>query len=328
MPRFYNLVNLVLIVTLLVTLFAIHPAMGDEKITYRLKWLINMSTAGDVVAEQDGFFKAAGLDVRIKAGGPERDALRELELGYAQFGVASADQVIQALAKGSPIVVIAQLFQENPLQWIYFKDKGKLTTPADLKGKTIGVTFGKNDEYIMRTLLAKAAITDNQVKLFSVRMDYTPFYRRQVDLWPVYANTQAVEIGRKLQASGESFAFFNPADYGVRFVANSVVTSAPMMADRPQLVKKFKAALLKGWQAAMDPKNADRTIKNLQHYDRDTSKDVLAEQLKITRQLVQPATGKSIGQIDVAAWQQTERIMMVNKQIDNSVDVVRHLSIQ
>ncbi len=53
------------------------------------------------------------------AGDPERDAIRELELGNATFGVASADQVIRARAKGAPVVVIAQLFQINPLQWIY-----------------------------------------------------------------------------------------------------------------------------------------------------------------------------------------------------------------
>ena len=72
----------------------------------------------------------------------EKDAIKELELGHAQFGVASADQVIRAVSKGAPIVVIAQLFQINPLHWIYRPDKTPLKTPQDLKGKTIGITFG------------------------------------------------------------------------------------------------------------------------------------------------------------------------------------------
>lgn len=328
MPGLFNRPAKIYFVTLLVTLSVFGWALAEQKVTYRLKWLINMSTVGDIVGQKQGLFKAQGLDVTIKPGGPERDALRELELGYADFGVASADQVIQATAKGAPIVVIAQLFQVNPLQWIYFKDKAAFNTLADLKGRTIGVTFGKNDEFIMRTLLSKGAIADNQVRLFSVRLDYTPFYKRQVDLWPVYANTQAIEIGRKLQAAGESVGFLNPADYGVRFVANSVVTSARMMTEQPDVVRRFKAALLNGWRTALDPVNTDLAITAVQQYDRDTIREVLVEQLKVTRGLVRDESDKPIGIIDVDAWQQTERIMLVNKQIDKPVDVVRYLNVR
>jgi NitT/TauT family transport system substrate-binding protein len=311
--------------TFAVTLLFIQPAWSQEKITYRLKWLINMSAAGDVVAGSQGFFKEQGLDVTIKEGGPERDAIRELELGYAHFGVASADQVIQALAKGAPVVVIAQLFQVNPLQWIYFKDKVQLHTVADLKGKTIGVTFGKNDEFIMRTILSKGAIAQDQVKLFSVRLDYTPFYKRQVDLWPVYANTQAVEISRKLQAAGEAYGFLNPTDYGVRFVANSVVTSSRMLAEKPDVVRRFSEALLKGWQTAIEPSHSESVLAAMRQYDRDTAKEILVAQLQETRRLVQPQAGQRVGGIDIEAWKQTEQIMVDHRQISRPVDVVKYL---
>jgi NitT/TauT family transport system substrate-binding protein len=308
-----------------VVLFSAGVGSAAEKITYRLKWLINMSTVGDVMAKSEGFFKAQGLSVTLKPGGPERDAIRELELGYADFGVASADQVIQALAKGSPVVVIAQLFQVNPLQWIYFKDDIHINSAQDLRNKTVGVTFGKNDEIIMRTLLAKAGIPETQVRLYSVRMDYTPFYRKQVELWPVYANTQAIEIGRKIENAGEPIGFLKPVDYGVRFVANSVVTSERLAAERPELVNRFLRALLKGWGAAIDPAKADSALAAVRKYDRDTSRDILQAQLKATRPLVQTAPGTPIGHIDVPAWKQTEQIMLTCHQIDKPVDVVKHL---
>ncbi len=298
---------------------------AEQKVAYRLKWLINMSTVGDILADSMGFFKQAGLAVELKAGGPERDAVRELELGYADFGVASADQVIQAAAKGAPVVVVAQLFQVNPLQWIYFKDKVHLGSPADLKGKRIGVTFGKNDEIIMRTLLARAGIADDQVRLASVRLDYTPFYKRQVDLWPVYANTQGVEIGRKLTQAGEPIGFFNPGDYGVRFVANSVVTSERMIAEHPELVRRFVAALLQGWRAALDPANTEKAIAHVQQYDPDTPQDILKAQLEATRPLIQPPAGAAVGWIDTPAWEQTEQIMLTHGQIPRPVNVTLRL---
>ena len=138
-------------------------AYANEKVTYRLKWLRNVSVVGALYAETHHLFDKAGLDVDIKAGGPERDAIRELELGYADFGEASADQVLRARAKGSPVVVIAQLFQVNPLQWIYRPAEVQIRNLSDLKGKVIGVTFGGNDETIMRTLLAEAGISGSDV---------------------------------------------------------------------------------------------------------------------------------------------------------------------
>ena len=88
-----------------------------EEVNYRLKWLFNISVIGDIWADAHGNFERSGLKVTVKPGGPEKDAIKELEMGHAQFGVASADQIIRAVSKGSPIVVLAQLFQVNPLHW-------------------------------------------------------------------------------------------------------------------------------------------------------------------------------------------------------------------
>lgn len=295
--------------------------MGAEKLNYRLKWLFNTSVVGDLYADVRGDFAAAGLDVTVKAGGPERDAIKELELGQAQFGVASADQVIRAMAKGSPVVVIAQLFQVNPLQWIYRQSDPPIEKLADLRGRTIGITYGGNDETIMRTLLAKAGLTEKKVRLFSVRYDYTPFYQKKVDIWPVYRNTQGIVIGRKMAANGDPVRFLIPSRFGVQFVANSVVTSRQMVQERPDTVRRFLKALLKGWETALDPAMSDIVIQMLEGFDKDTPRQLLEEQLAITRDLVKPQSGLAIGTIDTDAWVQTEQIMYDQKQIVKRVNV-------
>ena len=307
----------------LIVVAAFPPAVatGAEKINYRLKWIFNTSVVGDLYADVRQEFKAAGLDVTVKPGGPERDAIKELELGQAQFGVASADQVIRAMAKGSPVVVIAQLFQINPLQWIYRQADQPITRLEDLRGRTIGITYGGNDETIMRTILAKAGLTEKDVRLFSVRYDYTPFYQKKVDIWPVYRNTQGIFIGQKMMDGGEPVQFFIPSDYGIQFVANSVVTSRQMALERPETVRQFIKALLKGWEAALDPAKSDIVVEMLQEFDKDTPRKLLAEQLEITRRLVKPESGMAIGIIDRDAWIQTEKIMYDQKQIVKPVNV-------
>ncbi len=296
-----------------------------EKINYRLKWLFNASVVGDLYADVHHIFTDYGLDVRVKAGGPERDAIRELELGYAQFGVASADQVIRALSKGAPVVVIAQLFQVNALQWIYRDELPPIKRLSDLKGKIIGITYGGNDETIMRTLMAKGGINSKDVTLFSVRYDYTPFFKRKADIWPVYRNTQGVFLSAKLARAGETVRFLDPYNFGVRFVANSVVTSEQMIAKHPQTVVQFKHALLQGWREALRPANLEKTINVLKQFDKDTSEALLAQQLAITHTFIQPSPDIKIGSIDTAAWKETEQIMLAQGLIKKPVNVEKAL---
>ena len=308
-------------VLLLMMLLVATGARAGDKVVYRLKWLRNVSVVGALYAENHGLFKKAGLDVEVKAGGPERDAIRELELGYADFGEASADQVLRARAKGAPVVVIAQLFQVNPLQWMYRPEETRIDKLADLRDKVIGVTFGGNDETIMNTLLAETGLGSADVKLFSVRYDYTPFYRRQVQLWPVYRNAQAPLIAAQLSKAGEATAFFNPEEFGVKFVANCVVTTERTLQENPELVERLLTALLAGWQQALAPENQEAAIATLQKYDPDTPRPILEEQLKITRELIQPAAAVAIGTIDEKGWEQTERIMRAQKQLAGEVEL-------
>ncbi len=191
------------ILIFLVVFLSSLPVHAASEVNYRLKWLFNASVAGDIYADVKGFFKDAGLVVNVKEGSPEKNAINELELGHAEFGVASADQVIRALDKGADVYVIAQLFQVSPMQWIYRTDQKEIKTIDDLKGRNIGITFGGNDETVMNTLFAKAGITKDDVTITGVRFDFTPFFTRKVDVWPVYRNSQGVILKDKLSREGE-----------------------------------------------------------------------------------------------------------------------------
>jgi NitT/TauT family transport system substrate-binding protein len=297
---------------------------GDlTPVVYRLKWLFNTSVVGDLYAEVHGAFARHGLKVTVKEGGPERDAIKELELGHAQFGVASADQVIRAAAKGSPLVVIAQIFQVNPLQWVYRADKMVLDSPVAIssfgRGIILGLTFGGNDETIMRTLLAKFGISEASVNVYSVRYDYTPFYEGKVDLWPVYVNAQGIIIQDKLEKAGERVGFFNPDAFGVKFVANSVVSSQKMFSEQPDIVNRFRKALIEGWQDAVAPENNEKAVSVLREFDKDTPVEIIRRQLAATRGLIRPGPESVVGSIDISAWKQTEQIMLDQKLISGPV---------
>jgi NitT/TauT family transport system substrate-binding protein len=173
----------------------------------------------------------------------------------------------------------------------------------------------------MNTLFAKAGITSKDVKITGVRFDFTPFFKREVDVWPVYFNSQGVILKDKLEKEGEQVYFFNPADFGVNFVANSVVTSEKVWKNRPEVVKKFMGALLKGWEAAMDPANEADVLMEVKKQDKESNDELRRLQLIATRGLIKPSTDVKIGTMDVEAWKQTEAIMLNEKQIKKPVRV-------
>lgn len=296
-----------------------------EQVVYRLKWLFNASVIGDIWAKEKGLFKAAGLQVEIKEGGPEQDAIKDLELGRAHFGVASADQVIRAAAKGAPVVVVAQIFQNNPLQWIYRCNQVNIKSPKDLKNYRIGVTFGGNDEAILLAIFSKYHLDPQKVDLYAVTYDFTPFWKGHVQLWPVYRNTQGILLSYKMARIGEKACFLDPAQYGIKFVANSVVTSKKIYDHNPELVEKFVKVLLKAWSAALAEDNLAKAVALLKKYDPQLPEHLLKKQILATKALILPKGIDRPGTIDISAWKQTEQIMLDQQLIDQPVHIERLL---
>ncbi|MDG4549007.1 MAG: ABC transporter substrate-binding protein [Candidatus Contendobacter sp.] len=325
---------------------------SDQTFTYRLKWLANTGFIGDLYAVNYGYFREEGLNVQVKPGGPEHDAIRELLTEEAAFGVASADQVINALGKGAKVIVIAQIYRKNPVQWIYRSRLGKLSAPQDLRGRSVGITVGDNDATIMLAVLRKAdvpyhvagqAAPQNQestpspvVELLPVRYDFAPFLKNNLDLFPVYKNTQGVDLGIQMKSAGEVVSFFDPEEYGgVHFVANSIVTTERMLKTNPTVVRAFLSAVLKGWKEALDPKNEALAIRAMLNYVRESSTDSkevltqkLQDQIRITADLVlpPPGAGLTLGTIDVASWKETEAIMLQQGIIKSPIRVENYLA--
>lgn len=297
--------------------------------TIRLKWLFNASTLGEIWGVEKGVFRRYGLSVELKEGGAETDALTELELGRVEFGVASSDQIIRAASKGASPRVILQIFQKNPLQWIYIRERLHINQPRDLAGKTIGITFGGNDETIFRAIMAEYGIKKGDLTLYAVHYDFTPFWKGEVDLWPVYRNTQGVFLAEKIRKKGENPAFFDPNALGISFVANCLVTSEGLLRKDPEGVKKMKRAEARAWEEALDPENEDEALDILRRYNPGTPPPLLREQIRETRAMILLGGGK-MGAIDRKAWEETLKIMRREGLIKKMVDldkILPHYSI-
>ena len=119
-------------------------ANAADKVTIQLKWVAQAQFAGYFVAKDKGFYKDAGLDVTINPGGPDVAPPQVIAGGGADVVVDWMPSALAAREKGVKLVNIAQVFQRSGMELSCRKDSG-IKTPADFKGKTLGVWFSGNE---------------------------------------------------------------------------------------------------------------------------------------------------------------------------------------
>ena len=86
-----------------------------EAVTIQLKWVTQAQFAGYYVAQAQGFYKEAGLDVTIKPGGPDIAPPQVIMGGGADVVIDWMPSALASREKGVPLVNIAQVFQTSGL---------------------------------------------------------------------------------------------------------------------------------------------------------------------------------------------------------------------
>ena len=87
-------------------------------------------------AEQQGFFKQEGLDVKLEVYDTSEKIFHDLRAGTHQIGIASIESVIAESYKGGKLKIVAGIAKRPPH---FIVAQPEIKTLADLKGKKIGV---------------------------------------------------------------------------------------------------------------------------------------------------------------------------------------------
>jgi NitT/TauT family transport system substrate-binding protein len=277
-------------------------AHADDQVTVRLKWFNQAQFAGFYVAKDKGLYKAAGLDVNVQPGGPDFPAIQMVAGGSEQFGVTGADQILIARSKGVPIVALAVIYRRNPFV-LFSLAKSGIKTPADYIGKKVGLKIGGNEELIYRAVLAKAGIDKSKLTEIPVKFDMTPLLTGDIDVWPGYLINEVLAAKEK----GFDVNIVAPSDYGVDIYADTLFTTEKMLKEKPDMVRKFVAATLQGWNSAIAaPEEAAKiTVK---YGDKLTYDHELA-MMKASIPLLKP-DDKPVGYMDAAGWASAQQLLL------------------
>jgi NitT/TauT family transport system substrate-binding protein len=148
---------------------AASPAGAQEANTIRVLAVANDLYAGAYYAQDQGFFKAAGLNVEITTLANGGAAATALAGGTGDIAVTNLVQLATAVAHGVPLTIIAGagLYSTSAASTaICVLKTSPLRNARDLEGKTIGVA-ALNDQ---ATVALKKWLSENGADYKKVRM--------------------------------------------------------------------------------------------------------------------------------------------------------------
>jgi NitT/TauT family transport system substrate-binding protein len=243
-------IGLVIGLSLALALAACAPAATPTPalipITVQLRWMHNAQFAGMYAADQKGYYTAEGLTVHFREGGPDVDWQKAVLEGAAQFGVHGADVLIAARAANKPLRAIAVIYRRSPVVFVALADSG-ITRPQDFVGKVIATGSGTG-RLVLHLMTARVGVQPDQYTEVPLMTDLKPIYTGQVDILSGYLFDQPETIRR----DGYQMNLIYPDDYGVHFYADTLFASDDLIAQNPDLVRRFLRATLKGWTYAVE----------------------------------------------------------------------------
>jgi len=151
-------------------------------ITLQLKWVPQAQFAGYYAASLKGFYKAAGLNVTLKNGGPNIIPEQVVASGQAQFGVDWLPSLLAARDKGTDLVNVAQVFARSGMTQLTWKSSG-INTIAKMRGKKVANWLGGNQWELFAALTKNGMNPEkNQgVTIVQQPFDMNLFLQHKVD---------------------------------------------------------------------------------------------------------------------------------------------------
>ena len=286
------------------------------KVKLPMGYIANVQYAPFYVAAERGYFAAAGIDLEFDYKF-ETDGVKLVAAGELPFAVVSGEQVVLARNQGLPVKYVAQWYHAYPIA-VIAPAASAIKTPADLKGKTVGLPGLFGATYVgWRAFLAANGLSEADVKQQEIGFTQAAALQAgKVDAVVGYVNNEPIV----LEQNGFPVKVFAVSDYA-NMVANGLLTSESVIKQNPQLVKGMVGALMKG--LADTVKDPDAAMQISTKYvdglkvDDAIQKKVLLASVK----LMQPSGGLRPGETTAAAWANTQKVLLGMGQVKTEADV-------
>jgi putative hydroxymethylpyrimidine transport system substrate-binding protein len=287
---------------------------SPEHFDLTLDFYPNPDHAGIYVAEKKGYFRDAGLDVSIATPSDPAAPIKEVAAGRTDLAISYEPEVVLAREQGLDVVAVAALVDRPLTSMIWLKESG-IGGIADLRGKTVATAGIPYQEAYLKTILARAKLSPDDVKTVNVGLGLLPAIvggKAQAILGG-FRNVEGID----LRLRGRSPVVTPVDQLGVPTYDELVlVAQGDQLADDPEAIRLFIGALARGTAAAVgDPKLATQAVLGA---NKSLDPKLTAAEVDATLPLLEPSEkGRPFGYMDPAQWADFVGWMRDNGLIDS-----------
>ena len=317
MPR-----RLLLLAPLLVLAAACGGGAGDTDhsggtpvgVSLQLDWYPNPDHVGLYTAIDRGFFERRGLMVEPRQPSDVSDPIKLVATGRADLGISYEPELFFAQQHQAPVVAVSAIIPTALNSVIVPGDAG-VRTPADLRGKTIGVDGSDSTSAYLDTMLRRVGLDPrHDVREVNVGFNLLPaLLGGKVDA--IAGGFQNIE-GAQLEVRGLRPVVFPVDEYGVPtydelvVVANSDRLSSD--AAYRSMVRAFVTGLAAGTRYAKSHPGA--ALEAMRAHAASDYRSVLETSVPETLRLLDTTS------LDPRAWDAFGRWMEAQGLLDTPPD--------
>lgn len=235
----------------------VHGADEEKKtFTLTLQWLPQAQFAGYYVAMEKGYYKQAGIDLKLLHKPAQESIEKILYQGKSDFITSFLSSGIKLRAQKGLILNIGQISQRSALMFVAHKDS-KITRLEDINGKRLGL-WPVDFQVIPLALLKKYNL---KTEIIPVINDVDLFLWHGVDVMTVMWYNEYHQILDAGINENELVTFFF-SDYNMDIPEDGIYCLENTYKNNPDLCKKLVIATLRGWREAFrDRKNTLQIVR-------------------------------------------------------------------
>lgn len=224
-------------------------ALANDKVTFRLDWVYGSEHAPIFLAVEKGFFADEGIDVELLPGEGSTVTIKLVGNRDADFGYATADQILIAAQRGLPVLTTAVVLQKNATALIFKSSQNIKDLTTDLVGKTIGVQLKSNTSLQWEKVKTDLGLDPSTFTEVPADLAVVPLLEAgRIDAGVAFFHNQGLEA----RSRGMDIDWVLFDDLGLKIYSTSLLTNAELAAENPDLVHRFTRAFMKGWTYSMD----------------------------------------------------------------------------
>jgi NitT/TauT family transport system substrate-binding protein len=297
------------VVLAFVAAFWAGAAAAQDKVSVRADVFFYGAHAPIMVGIVDGIYKKHGIDATFATGRGSGTTIQTVANGSDQFGFADGATLVRLIAQGLRAKQIVGILQLGSNSIMTLPESG-ITKPSDLNGKTTGFAPGSATDQIFPAFAKKAGIDFASIKGLSVDPPTRDslFLLKKIDFDMALAVAQLPILQERCNCKLNLMRF---SDYGLSLMSNGIVASDKIIAENPDLVKRFATATVEAIAATVA--NPSHGVDVFMQYAPNAgfSRNVVSEQWEQAAQLFHtPRTkDKPYGVMDAADWQDTINLL-------------------